>query len=89
MAIWRSTQAVLQKKTRTFLSVNVVSTKVLIWDTFFTSPTGDETAISTWSTEPRAGPALCRAKAVPSFLRFFKDPDYWSGPGIEPETVCT
>ena len=30
-----------------FLSVNVFSTKVLIGDTIFTSPTGDGTAIST------------------------------------------
>ena len=38
---------VKKKKTHFFLSVNVFSTKVLIGDTIFTSPTGDGTAIST------------------------------------------
>ena len=32
----------------------------------------------TWSSEPREGPAVCRAKRVLSFLRYFK---IWSGPG--------
>ena len=26
----------------------------------------------TWSSEPREGPAACRAKEVPSFLSYFK-----------------
>ena len=34
-----------QKKNALYLSVNVFSTKVLIGDTIFTSPTGDGTAI--------------------------------------------
>ena len=34
-----------RKKNALYLSVNVFSTKVLIWDTIFTSPTGDGTAI--------------------------------------------
>ena len=59
------------KKTPFFLSVNVFSTKVLIGDTIFTSPTGDGTAISTWSSEPREGPAVCSAKAV-SFIYIFR-----------------
>ena len=36
----------LTKKNPHFFSVNVFSTKVLIGDTIFTSPTGDGTAIS-------------------------------------------
>ena len=34
-----------KKKNALYLSVNVFSTKVLIGDTIFTSPTGDGTAI--------------------------------------------
>ena len=34
-----------KKKKALYLSVNVLSTKVLIGDTIFTSPTGDGTAI--------------------------------------------
>ena len=33
------------KKNALYLSVKVFSLKVLIWDTIFTSPTGDGTAI--------------------------------------------
>ena len=41
--------------------------KVLIGDTIFTSPTGDGTAIlRQGSSEPREGPTVCSAKAVPS-----------------------
>ena len=49
---------VKKKKNALFLSVNVFSTKVRIGDTIFTSPTGDGTAISTWSSEPLEGPAV-------------------------------
>ena len=35
----------------------------------------------TWSSEPREGLAACTAKVVPLFLSYFKDPEYWSGPG--------
>ena len=35
------------------MSVNVFSTKVLIWDTIFTSPTGDVTAILRGHPSPR------------------------------------
>ena len=69
-----------------FWSVNVFSTKVLIGDTIFTSPTGDGTAISTWSSEPREGPAVCSAKVVPSFLSYFKTLSIGPAPGIEPTT---
>ena len=69
-----------------FFSVGVFSTKVLIGDTIFTSPTGDGTAISAWSSEPRDGPAVCSAKGVPSFLSFFKTLSIGPAPGIEPAT---
>ena len=71
------------KKNALFLSVNVFSTKVLIGDTIFTSPTGDGTAISTWSSEPREGPAVCSAKTVPSFLRHFETLRIGPAPGIK------
>ena len=61
-----------KKKMHFFLSCNVFSTKVLIGDTIYTSPTGEGTAISTWSSEPGEGPATCSAKTVPSFFRYFK-----------------
>ena len=69
-----------------FLSVNVFSTKVLIGDTIFTSPTGDGTAISTWSSETREGPAVCSVKAVSSFLSYFETLSIGPAPGIEPAT---
>ena len=53
----------------------------------FTSPNGDGTAISchfSWSSEPREGPAACRAKGVPSFLSYFKTLSIGPAPGIEP-----
>ena len=69
-----------------YLSVNVFSTKVLIGDTIFTSPNGDETAIFKWSSEPREGLAACSAKDVPSFLSHFKTLSNGPAPGIEPAT---
>ena len=35
----------------------------------------------TWSSEPRDGLAVCRVKAVFSFLSYFKTKEYWSGRG--------
>ena len=40
----------------------------------------------TWSSEPREGPAICTAKAVPSFLSHFKTLCIVLVPGIEPAT---
>ena len=54
------------------------------WDTIFTSPTGDGTAIYTWSSEPLEGPAVCSAKTVPSFLSYFETLSIGPAPGIEP-----
>ena len=67
------------------MSVNVFSTKVLIGDTIFTSPTGDGTA-TLWSSEPREGLAICRANAVPSFLSHFNTMSIGPVPEIEPVT---
>ena len=65
---------------------SIFSTKVPTGDTNFTSPTGDGTAIWTWSSEPREGLAACSAKEVPSFLSYFKALSIGSAPGIEPAT---
>ena len=46
---------------------------------FFTSPLGG-------GTEAREGLAICRAKAVPSFLSHFKTLSVGPVPGIEPVT---
>ena len=58
--------------------------RVLIEDTIFTSPTGDRTAILCGL--PHEGLAVCRAKAVPSFLSYFKTLSIGLALGIEPPT---
>ena len=55
-------------------------------DTIFTSPTGDGTAVFTWSSEPRECSAACSAKRLPSFFSYFKTPSNGPAPGIEPAT---
>ena len=40
----------------------------------------------TWSSESREGLAICRAKAVPSFLSYFKTLNIVPTPGIKPAT---
>ena len=40
----------------------------------------------TWSSEPREGLAICRAKGVPSFLSYFKTLSVGLVAGIEPAT---
>ena len=59
-----------------YLSVNVFSTKVLIGDTIFTSPTG----------ATRRSSRSCSAKRVPSFLSYFKTLSIPPVSGIEPAT---
>ena len=39
-----------------------------------------------WPSEPREGPAACRAKEVPSFLSYFKTLSIGPPPGIEAMT---
>ena len=63
------------KKNTLYLSVNVFSTVLLIGDRH-----------STWSSEPREGLAICRAKAVLSFFSHFKTLRVGPVPGIEPAT---
>ena len=64
-----------------------LASKVLIEDTIFTSPTGDgRDRHFTWSSEPREGLAVCRAKEVPSFLSYFKTLSIGPTKGIEPAT---
>ena len=53
----------------------------------FTSLTGDGTDRHfTWSSVPRKFRTVCRAKAVPSFLSYFKTPSIGAAPTIEPVT---
>ena len=57
--------------------------KVLIWDTIFTFPTGDGTAILV----PREHLAICKAKAIPSFLlSYFTTLSVGPVPGIDATT---
>ena len=69
-----------------YLSVNVFSTKVLIGDTIFYVSNWRRDHHFTWSSEPREGPAACRAKGVPSFLSYFKTLSIGPAPGVEPAT---
>ena len=70
----------LVKKKMPFIWVSMYfSTKVLTGNTIFKSPTGDETAIL-------RGPAIFRAKAVPSFPSYFKTLSIDPLSGIEPAT---
>ena len=39
-----------------------------------------------WSSEPGEGLAVCRAKTIPSFLRYFKTLSIGPASGIEPLT---
>ena len=74
------------RKKAFYLSTNVFSKKVLIRDTIFTSPTGDGTAILRGHLSHAKVQPLCRAKGVPSFLRYFKILSVGPPPGIEPAT---
>ena len=68
-----------------YLSLKVFRTKVLIGD-IFTSPTGDGTAIFTWSSEPREDLAACSAKSVPSLLSYFRTLRIGPAQGIKRST---
>ena len=59
--------------------------RVLIGDTIFASPTRRDCHFM-WSSGPHKGLAVCRAKAVPSFLSYFKTLSVGPAPGIEPPT---
>ena len=59
------------------------------WGHFFTSPTRDGTTIFRWSSDPREGLAVCRAKAISSFFSYFKTLSIGLAPGVEPATSCS
>ena len=59
-----------------YLSVNVFSAKVYLLGTRH----------FTWSSEPRERLAICFAKVVPSFLRYFKTLSIGPASGIKPAT---
>ena len=70
-----------------YLSVNVFSTKVPIGPGhYFYVSYWRRDRHFTWSSEPREGPAACRAKGVPSFLSYFKTLSIGPAPEIEPAT---
>ena len=70
-----------------YLSVKVFSTKALIEDTIFMSPTVDGRVCHfTWSSEPLEGLAVCRANAEPSFLDYFKNLSIGLAARIQPVT---
>ena len=81
--------ATVKKKKALYLSVNVFSTKVLNGDTRFNDSYWRRDRHFTWSSEPREGPAACRAKEVPSFLSYFKTLSVGPAPGMEPTTSCS
>ena len=64
------------------LNVGVFSAKVLIGGVIFTS----RDCHFTLPFEPREGPAVCRAKDLPSFLRYLKTLIVGPVPGIETAT---
>ena len=70
------------KKRTLFGGQNVFSTKILIWYTILTGPP----FYLVIRREAREGLAICRAKAVPSFLSHFKTLSIGPVPGIEPAT---
>ena len=71
---------------KTLLSVNVLSMKVLIGDTTFYVSYWRRDRYFTWSSEPREGLAIGRAKGVPSFLCHLKTLSVGLVPGIKPAT---
>ena len=72
------------EKKALYLSVNVFSTKVLIGDAISYVSYWRGERHFTWSSEPRDGLPVCRVKAVPSFLSYFKILNISLVPGIKP-----
>ena len=72
------------KKNVLYLSVNAFSTKVLIGGHYINVSYWRRDRHFTWSSEPREGLAICRAKALPSFLSYFKTLSIGPTPGIKP-----
>ena len=67
--------------------MRVFSMKVLIGESIFTCPNKDGSAISVRLSEPSEGLAVCRAKAVLSFLSYFKTLSTVPNLGIKPVTL--
>ena len=79
----------LPKKYAFYLTVNVFSTdENTNWGHYFYVSYCRRDCYFTWSSEPREGLAIFRAKAVPSFLSHFKTLRIGPAPGIEPATSC-
>ena len=64
--------------------MHVFSMKVLIGESIFTCANKDGTAISAWLSELFEGLVVCRAKAVLSFLSYFKTLSIIINVGIKP-----
>ena len=81
----------LPKKGINHLSVNVFSTKVLIyWGHCFYISNWRWDLHFTWSSaEPHEGLAACSAKGVSSFLSYFETLSIDPAPGIKPTTSCS
>ena len=67
--------------------MHVFSMKVLIDESIFTCPNKDGSAISVRLSESSEGLAVCRAKAVLSFLSYFKTLSTVPKLGIKPVTL--
>ena len=69
-----------------FLIVSVFGKKLLIEGNFFSSPTGDRTAISKYSSEQRTS-CLQSKGSIPSFLYYPKTLNSGAAPEIHPATI--
>ena len=63
--------------------------QVLTADTVFYVSYWRQDGHFSWSSKPREGLPVCSAKAVPSFLSYFKTLSIGPGPGIKPATSCS
>ena len=68
------------------MSVNVSTNESTNWGHYFNVSYWGRGRHFTWSSEPREELAICRAKAVPSFLSYFKALSIGPARGIEPAT---
>ena len=74
------------KKKALYLSVKCIKHESANWGHYIYVSYWRRDRHFTWSSEPWEGPAACRAKAVPSFLSYFKTVSIVPAPGIEPAT---
>ena len=71
------------------LSINVFSSKILIEDTIFKSPTGDGTAILCGHLSHVKVQLFAGQRELPSFLSYLKTLSIGQVPGVEPTTSCS